>query len=280
MVDVPLPDGRKFRGKINGLDSWARHHPSQFPGSNGTGHDVLMAALGTLLNLKINYYAAVDLQGFANVVNELGGVDVNVAHSFCDPTYDQYGYLNGFAITAGRHHLNGLQALAYARVRKALGESDFTRAARQQELLNGLRDRIVRGGFLSDPVGLFRIGQTIQTNVPRRSILPDPADDMTHIGRSQTYRAVVGHLLVAPGYDVRGSIQIPISGRFGPPPRCSRRRVEAEHEVCGASTLVGRWRLGAFELRAGKPKSTPDRRLPTRKPRRSRRRSRRRRAPH
>ncbi len=47
-----------------------------------------MAALGTLLNIKINYYAAVNLQSFVNVVNDLGGVDVNVAHGFCDPTYD------------------------------------------------------------------------------------------------------------------------------------------------------------------------------------------------
>ena len=35
MVDVPLSDGRKFRGKINSLVSYARHHPKQFPGSNG-----------------------------------------------------------------------------------------------------------------------------------------------------------------------------------------------------------------------------------------------------
>ena len=209
MVNVPLPDGRIFKEKINSLDAFARHNPKQFPGSNGTGHDVLMAALGTLLNIKINYYAAVNLQGFADVVNTLGGVDVNVAHGFCDPTYDQYGYTNGFSITAGRHHLNGNQALAYARVRKAAGESDFTRAARQQELLNGIRDRIVKGGFLKDPVGLLRaIGQTLSTNVPR-SLLPDLADDMASIGRAQTYRAVIDHPLVAPGSDYRGSIQLP-----------------------------------------------------------------------
>ena len=208
-VDVPLPDGRKFSGKINSLDAFARLHPKQFPGSNGTGHDVLMAALGTLLHIRIDYYAAVNLQGFANVVNRLGGVDVNVAHGFCDPTYDQYGYLNGFSITAGHHHLNGLQALAYARVRKASGESDFTRAARQQELLNGLRDAIVKGGFLKDPIGLLRsIGQTLTTNVPR-SILPDLTDDMTRVGRGQTYRAVLDHPLVMPGSDYRGSIQLP-----------------------------------------------------------------------
>jgi polyisoprenyl-teichoic acid--peptidoglycan teichoic acid transferase len=209
MVNVPLPDGRQYKEKINGLDAFARHNPKLFPGSNGTGHDVLMAALGTLLNIKINYYAAVNLQGFVNVVDRLGGVDVNVAHGFCDPTYDQYGYTNGFSITAGHHHLNGYQALAYARVRKAAGESDFTRAGRQQELLNGLRDAIVKGGFIKDPVGLLRaIGQTLSTNVPR-SLLPDLADDMSGIGRNQTYRAVIDHPLVAAGSDYRGSIQLP-----------------------------------------------------------------------
>jgi len=209
MVNVPLPDGRVFSGKINGLDSFARIHPKEFPGSNGTGHDVLMAALGTLLNIKIDYYAAVNLYTFPRVVNLLGGVDVNVAHGFCDPTYRMNGYPNGFSIMAGHHHLDGNAALAYARVRKASGESDFTRAARQQEVLNGLRDAIVKGGFLRDPVGLLRaIGNLLTTNVPR-AILPDLVDDMSRIGRAQTYRAVIDHPFVKPASDYRGSIQLP-----------------------------------------------------------------------
>ena len=81
---------------------------------------------------------------------------MNVARAFCDPRYREYGFTNGFAITAGKHHLNGNQALAYARVRKAAGESDFTRAARQQEVLSGIRDRVVKGGFVNDPIGLLR----------------------------------------------------------------------------------------------------------------------------
>ena len=145
MVDVPMPDGRQYRDKINSLVSYARHHPAQFPGSDGTGFDVLMGALGTLLNTQIDYYAKVDLGGFVRVVDVLGGVDVNVARAFCDPSYDEYGFTRGFSITAGRHHLNGQQALAYARVRKASGESDFTRAARQQEVISGIRDSIVHG---------------------------------------------------------------------------------------------------------------------------------------
>jgi LCP family protein required for cell wall assembly len=209
MVDVPLPDGRKFRGKINGLVSFARHHPKQFPGSNGDGQDVLMGALGSLLGLKIDHFAQVNLQGFINVVSTLGGVDVDVSEGFCDPTYHEYGYPDGFAISAGRHHLNGNQALAFARVRKAAGESDFTRAARQQELLSAVRDRIKAGGFLSDPIGLLRaLGKTVTTNIPR-SLVPELADVAARVGRKQTYRAVLGHPFVKPGSDARGSIQIP-----------------------------------------------------------------------
>jgi LCP family protein required for cell wall assembly len=209
MVDVPMPDGRQYRDKINSLVAYARHHPEQFPGSNGTGFDVLMGALGTLTQIPIDYYAKVDLGGFVRVIDVLGGVDVNVAHGFCDPGYDEYGFANGFSITAGLHHLNGQQALAYARVRKASGESDFTRAARQQEVISGIRDSIVHGGFLNDPIGLLQaFGQTIETNLPR-DLLPDLADLATQVGREQTYRAVVIHPLVGSGFDARGSILIP-----------------------------------------------------------------------
>ena len=168
-----------------------------------------MGALGTLLDVPIKYYATVNLGGFVVVVDTLGGVNVNVAHGFCDPGYDEYGFTAGFSITAGRHHLNGQQALAFARVRKASGESDFTRAARQQEVVSGIRDSIVKGGFLNDPIGLLRaIGGTVQTNVPRK-ILPDLADAAAKVGRKQTYRAVISHPLVKPDFDVRGSIQVP-----------------------------------------------------------------------
>ena len=131
--------------QINSLASYARHHPRQFPGYDGTGSDVLMDALGALLKIELDYYATVSLGGFVNVIDTLGGIDVNVERSFCDPTYTEYGYNNGFSIKEGRRHLNGYQALAYARVRHPAGESDFTRAARQQEVLSGVRDRIVGG---------------------------------------------------------------------------------------------------------------------------------------
>jgi LCP family protein required for cell wall assembly len=209
LVDVPLPGGRHFSGKVNSLLSYARNNPRAFPGSSGDGHDVLMAAFEQMTGLDINYYAQVDLGGFVAVVNALGGIEVNVARSFCDPQYDEYGFTSGFAISAGRHKLNGNQALAYARVRKAAGESDITRQTRQQEVLSGIRDRVVKGGFLNDPVGFLRaMGQTVQTNIPRK-LVATLVDYARSVGRDKTYRAiVVGSNILHSGYDARGYILI------------------------------------------------------------------------
>jgi LCP family protein required for cell wall assembly len=207
LVDVPLPGGGVFSGKVNSLLSYARRNPAAFPGSTGDGHDVLMAAFGQMTGLQIDYYAQVNLGGFVAVVDALGGIEVNVARAFCDPLYDEYGFTKGFSITAGRHALNGNQALAYARVRKANGESDLTRQTRQQEVLSGIRDRVVTGGFLADPVGFLRaMGTTVETNIPR-SLVPKLVDYARTVDRSGTYRAIVtGSKLIWSGFDARGYI--------------------------------------------------------------------------
>ena len=207
MVDVPLPDGRTYRGKINGLVSYVNHHPGKFPGAKD-GQSVLAAALGQLLGLKIDRWAQVNLPGFVSLVDAVGGINVSVTDSFCDPHYTEFG-IQGFNITPGRYHFDGEHALAYARIRKAAGESDFTRAARQQEVIAALRDRVVHGGFLDNPGRFLRsAGQTVRTNI-KPSFIADWIDVASHVGRDDVYRTVIAHPLVKPGSDVRGSIQIP-----------------------------------------------------------------------
>ena len=210
LVDAPIPGGGVWHEKINSLAAYARHHPETFPGSNGDGQAVLAGTISELIGVPIDYWAQVNLGGLIRIVDTVDGVDVAVAHGFCDPGYDEYGQ-QGFGIPAGRWHLSGSQALAYARVRKASGESDFTRAARQQEILVGLRDALVRGGFLGDPIGFLEaIGQTLRTNVPP-SVLPDAARFASEIGRDRVFQAVIRYPLVrpTPQPDPRGSIQIP-----------------------------------------------------------------------
>ncbi len=207
LVDVPLPDGRTYRGKINELVSYANRHPKKFPGAKD-GQSVLAAALGELLGLKIDRWAQVNLPGFVSLVDAVGGINVNVTDGFCDPNYTEFG-INGFSVSPGRYHFDGQHALAYARVRKAAGESDFTRAARQQEVVAALRDRVVKGGLLENPGRFLKgIGRTISTNV-RSSFIADWIDIATQVSRKDTFRTVIQHPLVRGTSDERGSIQVP-----------------------------------------------------------------------
>ncbi len=208
LVNAPLPKGKTFSPKINGLVANVRWNPGSYPGYNGHGQAVLAYSLGKMLGVHIDYYAQVDLEGFVQAVNAVGGVDVSVDHAMCDARYNEYGF-DGYSIGAGRHHMNGNQALAYARIRKSVGESDFTRAARQQQVVVALKDKVVKGGFLNDPLGLLRaVGQTIQTNIPP-GVVRQLAPLATEIGPKDVYRAVVSYPLVRPGFDARGSIQLP-----------------------------------------------------------------------
>jgi polyisoprenyl-teichoic acid--peptidoglycan teichoic acid transferase len=207
-VDLPLPDGSVFRGKINSLVAYVRSHPSRFPGAP-SGEAVLAATLGQLLGVQVDGWAEVNLPGFVRVVNALGGIDVYVRDGFCDAGYNEYG-INGFAITPGRYHFDGDEALGYARIRHALGESDFTRAGRQQELIVAARDRVVGGGFLHDPAGFIEaMGQLVKTSVAP-SALAQYVDGASEITRDHVYRQVIQHPLVRGTLEaIRGSIQIP-----------------------------------------------------------------------
>jgi len=207
MVDVPLPDGRTFRPKVNSLVSYVNNYPSKFKGAT-SGEAVLAAALGELLNVHIDAWAEVNLPGFVRVIDSIGGVNVTVRNALCDARYDEYGF-NGFAIDVGPHHLDGQAALAYARIRKSYGENDFTRAARQGEIVVAARDRIMRGGFLNDPAGFIAsMGKLLKTSLDAETISKYIA--FASIQRDHIYRDVITYPLVhGTSGDPRGSVLIP-----------------------------------------------------------------------
>ena len=213
LVDTPLPDGRIYSAKINSLVAYANNNPGKFPGAK-SGQSVLAAALGELLHVKIDGWAQVNLPGFVRVIDSIGGIDITVRNDFCDARYDEYGF-DGFAITAGNYHLDGQGALAYARIRKALGENDFTRAARQGEIVVAARDRVVGGGFLNDPTEFIKaMGDLVSTSLDPSDIT-EYAESAATITRNRIFRAVITYPLVyAASGDPRGSILVPRMGQI------------------------------------------------------------------
>jgi LCP family protein required for cell wall assembly len=195
LIDVPLGNGDTFGPKLNSLMSYADEHPDEFPDG---GIAALENAIGALLGIDIHYFAELKFGSFIRMVDAVGGVDIDVEQGFDDPTYDGYGLEGrGWSITAGLHHLDGRNALAYSRARKAAGESDFTRALRQQQVIIALRDAVTRDGSLlwELPDLLDAVGDAVRTDLPA-SRLPQLAAVIDEIDDDSITRSIIRHPLV------------------------------------------------------------------------------------
>ena len=195
LVNVPLGGGDDFGPKLNSLLSYADRHPEDFPKG---GLRTLQDAIGELLGIPIHYHATMEFEGFIHMVDAVGGVDIAVARPIDDPGYDGFGADGrGWSITKGRHHLNGVNALAYARSRKSAGESDFTRAGRQQQIIVALKNAATDGGsvFWELPGLLDAVGDSIRTDLPVER-LPQLAVAIDEMGSGGITRTVIRHPLV------------------------------------------------------------------------------------
>lgn len=105
------------------------------------GIDQMQRMVESVVGLKIDHYVQIDLNGFVEVVDSLGGVDIYVDKAIYDGTYPgPNGTYQPYSIEVGHHHMDGTEALKYARTRHA--DSDFGRAARQQKVLSALRTKM------------------------------------------------------------------------------------------------------------------------------------------
>jgi LCP family protein required for cell wall assembly len=116
------------------------------PKLNGFAHTE--ATIENDFGIPISGFAWVGLQGFVNVINTLGGVDVDVLHPIVDDAYPKdinngnpYDYQRLY-IPAGPQHLDGETALDYVRSRHSDLTGDFGRSARQQSVLVALKKKL------------------------------------------------------------------------------------------------------------------------------------------
>ena len=162
-VDVPVPAnarsvwGSVYRGKINSWYAQNRNRSDLWRGDTDQerGFNALKALLGELYGLDIRYYVSVNFQGFRDAVNTLGGVQVNVQIPVAESDYPVSGGVTRIYIPAGPQHMDGGEALIYARSRHRAQGGDFDRGRRQQRVLLSLREQMnVRRdhGQLPEPV--------------------------------------------------------------------------------------------------------------------------------
>jgi len=151
MVDLPPcqgPDGYEHYGwwaQINA--AWGHGSAGDF-GNKAEGIACVWRTVESVTNIKLDGYLMVDFSGFVGMVDALGGVDMCLEESFRGT-----GLI--IELEAGQQHLNGGQALRYARTRKGysgdqrLSGSDTDRISRQQQLIAAVVHKVLAEKSLS-----------------------------------------------------------------------------------------------------------------------------------
>jgi LCP family protein required for cell wall assembly len=158
-----FPDGFDCDGcYLNGVSTWAEDNKELFPNSSHPGMDATIEAIEGITGLRINYWAMVNLQGFKDLVDAVGGVTLNVRSPI--PVGGLGSDVTGY-IQPGVRKLNGHDTLWYARARE--GSDDYSRMARQKCVMNAMLQQISPQDAVRNFEEIANAGSAmISTNVP------------------------------------------------------------------------------------------------------------------
>ncbi len=121
------------------------------------GVPMSMATVENFLNIPIDYYIQVNMEGFKDLVDAVGGVKVN---------NDMDYFVNEFHYPKGEITLNGEQALSYSRMRYEDPRGDFGRQSRQREIIQAVIDEGMSVSSLANYSDIFAaLGKNIKTNL-------------------------------------------------------------------------------------------------------------------
>ena len=143
---VKYPYG--WYGKINGAFYQSFLHVKR---DFNLAWEDIVKYFGKMVNMDIPYYAMVDFSSFKEVVDAVGGIDIDVPETLHDTAYPwpNKSYVT-FHLDAGQQHLDGETALKYARSRHST--SDFSRSLRQQQIISWIKDKVLSAWLSVDLV--------------------------------------------------------------------------------------------------------------------------------
>ena len=136
----------------------------------GGGPALLKETVADLTGYPVDYYVRVRFDGFQQIIDLLGGIDIDVPREIRDDLYpdNNYGY-DPLYIPAGWQHMDGELALKYARTRHI--DDDYGRARRQQQVIMAIKNRVMETGELAAllprlPGLSIALANTVQTDMP------------------------------------------------------------------------------------------------------------------
>jgi len=152
------------------------------------GPDLVIETINNLFGFDINHYILVDFEGFRRIVDDLGGIDINVEKRMRDHFQGR-----DIDIPAGMQHFDGANALDYVRIRHV--DDDFGRMGRQQQFIKAVLDKVMSFG------GVFRIPSLV--NTASNYVTTDPSVGVAQMVRYGTMMKSIGrenlHMITLPG---------------------------------------------------------------------------------
>jgi polyisoprenyl-teichoic acid--peptidoglycan teichoic acid transferase len=170
------PNGPKEQSNFY-LDAMYRMIPELHPGilgpSDNEGADVLKLSVGEALGLQLHYYVQINLAGFEQLVEALGGITVNINYPVPVGGNDDKNIPPSRYLEPGpNRELNGTDALWFARGRYRVPGADVARQARQRCTIQAIVERATPQNVLANYQSIAKAGeQLIRTDVPRK-LLP------------------------------------------------------------------------------------------------------------
>lgn len=119
------------------------------------GASLAVKTVSAFAGVPISHYAEIDFDGLTEVVDELGGVTVNIPEAFS---------AGGFSFDAGEQTLNGEQALVYARERHSFSGGDFTRAQSQRQVVEAIIHKVMAQPATEYPKLFSQLAQSVSTD--------------------------------------------------------------------------------------------------------------------
>ena len=142
--------------------------------ATGYGPRLLQQTVNWNFGMRVHNYVMVDFQALIDIVNHLGGVEVSIDYVINDERYPDMNYgFDPFYLPPGTHRLDGRDALRFARTRH--GNNDVLRATRQQQILDGIRNRVLSINVIelvaSIPAIVNSLGAHLQTGLDLQQIV-------------------------------------------------------------------------------------------------------------
>lgn len=179
-VDIPDGVGGHITNRINVAYEMGEYDYEDYPGG---GAGLVKDTIEYNFNIPIDYYVLLNFNNFIELIDELGGIEIDVPEYAYDPAYNDCNtcYYYEVEFLEGPEHMDGERALAYARIRAS--DNDFKRIERQQLVVRATAKKAADlGTVFTNAVDLYRqYKNAVKTDISDLQI-PGLADLAQQVG--------------------------------------------------------------------------------------------------